>query len=100
MTTPFAAILELSDAGQHPAQIAAALPVSLGHVYATLREHRPDRPRKQRRATSDLPRMVRGLDAQGITVERIAVLLAITPAYVYRILSTSNTESKTPHGET
>jgi transposase len=81
-----AAILSLHDAGKHPAEIAASLPVSLGYVYGVLRQHRSNRTRKARTSTSDTPRMVRGLAAQGIVVERIAVLVGCSRAYVYRIL--------------
>lgn len=89
MTTLVAQVLALSDAGQHPAQIATALSLSPGHVYGILRRERPNRPRKRRQGTSDVPRMVRGLDAAGITVERIAVLCACSRAYCYRILGTA-----------
>lgn len=82
-----AQILAAHDAGQSVQQIALAIPCSTGHVYGILRQHRPLRTRKPRTATSDTPRMVRGLAAQGIVVERIAVLCGVSRAYVYRILA-------------
>lgn len=85
-----AAILAASDAGKYPAEIASDLKRSTGYVYSTLRQHRPNRPRKARQATSDTPRMVRGLAAQGIVVERIAVLCGCSKQYCYRILKEGN----------
>lgn len=82
--TKLSAILERHDAGQSADAIAAAECVSAGYVYSTLREHRPDRPRKARRHTSDKPRLIAGLAAQGIKVARIAVALGVSAAYVYR----------------
>jgi uncharacterized protein YggE len=87
-----AAILAAHDAGNDAQQIADALPVSLGYVYGVLRKARPTRPRKARTATSDTPRMVRGLAAQGIVVERIAVLCGVSKQYCYRILADAAAE--------
>lgn len=80
-------IVHLSDAGHHPAAIAKRLDVSLSTVYATLRRERHDRPRKPRPATSDLPRRIRILEAKGYKRARIATLLQVSRAYVYKVLS-------------
>jgi hypothetical protein len=84
-------ILAAADAGTPVADIAAANKLSAGRVYSILREHRPDRARKARRTTSDIPRKVRGLKAKGMAPTRVAFLLGVTPAYVYRILSEART---------
>jgi hypothetical protein len=80
-------ILARADAGESVVQIAATVEKSAGHVYAVLREHRPDRPRKAREATSDIPRMIRGLSDGGMLPRRIAAVLGCSRAYVYRCLS-------------
>jgi hypothetical protein len=87
LTPTLAAILAAHDAGNDVQQIASDLDRSTGYVYSTLRAHRPNRLRKARTATSDCPRMVRGLAAQGIVVERIAVLCGVSKAYCYKILA-------------
>lgn len=79
-------ILKRHDAKQSVADIALHLDMSAGYVYGVLREHRPNRARKARRTTSDLPRMIAGLAKQGIKPGRIAVALAVSRAYVYRWL--------------
>lgn len=86
-------ILTMSDAGRYPAEIADALGLPLGKVYAVLRENRPKRRRKPRKLTSDVPRTVRGLAAKGIPVARIATLAKVSRAYVYRILAVDNHQS-------
>jgi DNA invertase Pin-like site-specific DNA recombinase len=70
-----------------PAVVARALGVSVGTVYAALRAERPERPRKARPRTSDLPYRIRGLAANGIKPGRIAELLEVSRTYTYRILS-------------
>ncbi len=80
-------ILELSDAGHHPAAIARALSISVGSVYAVLRVERPNRPRKPRPRTSDLPYRIRGLRSGGIKPGRIAELLDCSRTFVYRVLA-------------
>ena len=80
------AILTLADAGVSPAAIALEVPCSLGHVYGVLREHRPARARAKRTRTSEVPAKVAGLHGQGIAPSRIAFLLGVSKAYVYRIL--------------
>lgn len=87
--TDTVAILELADAGHTPGAIAAALNLTTGRVYATLRAHRPDRVRSPRTRTSEKPGQVLFLAAQGVRPGRIAVLLGISRAYVYRVLAES-----------
>ena len=79
-------ILALHDAGNTPAAIASSLGISLSSVYTVLRAHRPDRKRAPRARTSPLPAQIRGLVASGIKQRRVAYLLGVSPAYVYRIL--------------
>jgi hypothetical protein len=83
-----ARILSLCDEGHTPAQIAAAMQLPAGSVYATLRVERPNRSRAPRRKTSGIPGQVLGLNAAGVAVGRIAGLLGISRTYVYRILAT------------
>jgi len=78
--------LALADAGATVPQLCAASGLKPTRVYALLREHRPGRPRKPRRRTSDVPMKIRGLVATGIKPTRVAFLLGITPAYVYKVL--------------
>lgn len=88
MTTPhLPQILALSDAGKTPAQIAAALPVKIGTVYAALREHRPARKCAPRTRTSAKRVQILGLLGQGITASRVAFLTDVSDKYVYRILA-------------
>ena len=86
MTHSLPPILALSDAGHAPADIASRLDVPISTVYSILRRHRPDRPRKPRRRTSDLPYKIRTLASRGIAPQRIAVLMEVSRAYVYRVL--------------
>lgn len=86
MNSRVPAIVALADAGTPASAIAAALDITVGRVYAVLREQRPGRKRKSRRHTSVVPDQVRGLVSGGIKPARVAVLLSITPAYVYRII--------------
>lgn len=86
MTTPAPPILALSDAGHAPAAISRTLGVPISTVYSILRLHRPNRPRKPRLRTSDLPYKIHTLAARGITPPRIAVLMKCSRAYVYRVL--------------
>lgn len=87
MTLPTAQILALCDAGQPPSAIAARLDLPLGPVYAILRQERPQRPRAARRRTSTIPAQVAALAAAGIGAARVASLLGISRAYVYRLLA-------------
>lgn len=82
-----AAILSLSDQGQHPAAIVAATGAKPGKVYSVLREYRPQRTRKPRVCTSDVPQKVRGLLSLGYKPPRIALVLDVSRAYVYRIIT-------------
>lgn len=77
-------ILERHDAGESIEAIAAAEGVSTRHVYHVLAKHRPDRPRKPRTCTSAMPGVIRGLHDQGMAAARIASVLGISRAYVYR----------------
>lgn len=80
-------ILERHDRGEHAAQIADAVGVTAGYVYGILRDHRPQRKRKPRRPTSTKPAEIAALAATGATAARIAELLGVTKAYVYRHLA-------------
>jgi predicted transcriptional regulator len=79
-------LLEMADAGHTPLQIASALGTSKAAVWAVLRRERPARPRAARTPTSAVPAQVKALQAEGFGVGRIASLLGISRAYVYRIL--------------
>ena len=77
-------ILARHDKGQPVKEISRALDVSSGFIYRVLRDLRPNRKRKPREKTSDVPRMIAGLAKQGIKPARVAVVLGVTRAYVYR----------------
>lgn len=85
MTPAAVRILELFDAGKTPVQIIAA-GQRRDRVYAVLRKERPARARAPRTRTSVVPGLARQLDAEGFSAARIAVLLCVTPQYVYSIL--------------
>lgn len=80
-------ILSLNDAGHTPASVSRALSLSPSTVYAVLRQYRPDRARAPRPRTSDLPGRIVGLASRGHKPARIAVLLGVSRAYVYRHLA-------------
>lgn len=82
-------ILVLYDSQYCAEQIAEALGVSKGRVYAVLRESRPDRPRKPRRRVSALPAKIHGYRNRGIEPTRIAFLLEVSRQYVHKILAES-----------
>lgn len=86
MKTLTEAILKRHDEGEHVAEIATAESVSIGHVYGTLRKHRPERERKPRERTSERRRFILGLLAQDIRPRRVAFLAQVTPAYVYQLM--------------
>ena len=86
MSDPHTIILKLYDAGQDIETIADSLAISTRQVYNVLQKHRPDRPRKPRACTSDIPRMIKGLAGQGVKPARIAVVLGVSRQYVYRHL--------------
>lgn len=90
MTTPLPPLLALSDAGHAPADIASRLDVPISTVYSILRRHRPDRPRKPRLRTSDMPYKIRTLAAAGIAPPRIAILMQVSRTYVYRVLKSDD----------
>lgn len=79
-------ILARSDRGKSAQEITAELGVSLGHVYAVLRAHRPDRPRKQHEKRSDKPSRIAMLHLQNMHPEDIADELGVSRTYVYRHL--------------
>ncbi len=85
-----ATILRLCDAGKHPGEIAAALDIPAGRVYAVLREHRPDRKRKPRAHTSVLRSQILALAAIGTKPARIAMLLNVTRQYVYKVVDSQH----------
>lgn len=80
-------ILAFYDAAPDAAAVASALSVSVGTVYAVLREHRPDRQRKPRPRTSDKRRLILGLVSRGHKVARVAELAGCSRTFVYRILA-------------
>jgi hypothetical protein len=87
VTTSPAQILALHDAGQTVSAIASSANVSQGYVYALLRAERPERKRAPRTRTSEVPAKIRFLSEQGIGAARVAVLLGVSRAYVYRVIS-------------
>lgn len=89
MTSPaiLRRILTAADRNTPVADIAATVELTPGRVYAILRRERPRRKRKERRRTSDKPAMIRGMAGEGIKPARIALVLGVSRAYVYRILS-------------
>jgi hypothetical protein len=80
--------LDMVDRGERLDALKAATGLRESRVYGLIRKYRPDRPRQSRRPTSDKPAAVRGLAAEphNIPPTRIAFLLGVTPAYVYKIL--------------
>lgn len=82
-------IVELSDAGEQADAIADECECSPGYVYRILRDVRPDRKRKPRRLTAELPGQIRHLAKSDIKPARIAFLLDCSVAYVYRVLQES-----------
>jgi len=87
MTHSLTQILQLSDAGHTPAQVATAVPTSLSTVYAVLRTHRPARPRAPRTRTGEKRRLIEGLLSRKWQPVRIATVLGVSPQYVYRIVA-------------
>lgn len=78
------ALLRDADTGAKVAALAARHGLSASQVYRILREHRPDRPRSSRRRTSDKPAKIVALAASGASAARVAELLGVSRAYVYR----------------
>lgn len=97
MTHSVPPILALSDAGHAPDAIASRLGVPISTVYSILRRHRPDRPRKMRRRTSDMPYKICALAARGIAPQRIAILMEVSRAYVYKVLRPSGEMGPPPY---
>lgn len=87
MTTTLDKILTRADRGEPVTKIADALSLSPGYIYGVLRAERPKRQRKARETTSDMPRMIRGLQRAGLKPARIAVVLGITRQYVSKVLN-------------
>lgn len=79
-------ICELSDAGYFLVQIAGSLGITKGRVYEVLREMRPNRARKPRQRVSLLPAQIKSLHSIGTSAPRIAQLLGVSHAYVYKVL--------------
>jgi hypothetical protein len=79
-------ILKRHDHGDSVSTIATAEQVSFGHVYSTLRQHRPARPRQPRTRTSKKRKFILGLLAAKIAAPRVAFLASVTPAYVYALI--------------
>lgn len=81
-----AMVLRLADEGVRVEAMCAVTGIQRSQVYRILARHRPDRERQGRRRTSDLPRRVQGMFKEGIAPGRIAALLRVSRAYVYRII--------------
>jgi hypothetical protein len=81
-------ILALADATprQSVAVIAAAVSRSPGHVYAVLRAHRPERPRKVHKTRSDKPHRIAVMHLANVHPDDIAERLGVSRTYVYRHL--------------
>ena len=80
-------IIKLCDAGKYASEIAAELNVSPGHVYRVLTKHRPNRPRKPRKITSELTLRIKALSEKGVGAAEIAVQVGCSRANVYRVLA-------------
>ena len=87
MNPQHTAILAFYDICPDPAVVARALSLSLGTVYAVLRAHRPTRKRKARPRSSDKRQQILGLVARGHKPARVAELVGVSRAYVYRVLA-------------
>ena len=77
-------IVTLDEQRVSVADIAKRTQLSVGRVYSVLRVERPERKRSPRPRTSDLPAKIKALAAQEIKPARIALLLNVSRAYVYR----------------
>jgi hypothetical protein len=80
------AFLTAADQGADVPTLCSAFDLGQTRAYELLREYRPDRPRKARRRTSAIPAKVLALHEIGTPAKRIALLLGVTPVYVWRIL--------------
>jgi transposase-like protein len=78
------ALLHDADAGATVATLAAQHGLSASRVYRILREYRPVRARSPRPRTSKVPAKIQALAAAGCDVARVAELLDVSKAYVYR----------------
>lgn len=79
-------ILKLHDANEDVATIALALSLSPGHIYSTLRRHRPKRARKTHAKWSPYRDEVGRLARAGKSVHEIANALGVRTATVYKHL--------------
>lgn len=79
-------ILARSDRGVPVADIAEAVGMTIGRVYALLRVYRPKRKRKPRECTSELRGKILALNAKEIPPARIVEVLGTSRQYVHRIL--------------
>lgn len=79
-------ILALADRNKSAEEIAIAVAKSPGHVYSVLREHRPNRTRKQHKTRSNKPSQIAMLHLQNVHPDDIAERLGISRTYVYRHL--------------
>lgn len=68
------------------AAIARQVALQQRRVYAVLREHRPDRPRKRRPRTSARRAAVLKLSRKGYIPSDIASAVGVSRQYVYKIL--------------
>lgn len=80
-------ILRRTDAGQSPKEIAAALDMDVHLLYSVLRQYRPRRKRARRPFVSSKRPLVLAMWAEGIRAARIAEVLEISRARVYKMLS-------------
>lgn len=86
MTTP-KSIVELSDAGEHPAAIADALDLSVSRIYSVLQKHRPDRPRKPRIKNGQMRKDVMfDLRVTKLDPAAIAAKRGCARQYVYKLM--------------
>lgn len=79
-------ILSLADAGETVAAICIQTGLRPSRVYQLLRLHRPHRKRKRQPPPDSKVPVIRGLDGAGVPPKRIAALLGVSRAYVYRVL--------------
>lgn len=79
-------ILQAADVGSRPEDIAVAIGINLSKVYYVLRVHRPERPRAQHRHKFNKTRFaIEGMLGQGYLPGRVAKVLGVSRAYVYRV---------------
>lgn len=79
-------IIRRVDAGQPPKDIAPALNVDRHRLYDVLRQYRPRRKRSRRPLVSARRPLALALWQEGVRAARIAELLQISRARVYKLL--------------